>query len=173
MWPVLAWCFKWHLKVECTNTRTNAHIHTHRRVSHGLGWPANAMLFLQQNSQKAIFTLPVVNDNEIVRRTSTGVEGKSGLICLVCHTRSCWCQRVRFAISSYPWHYSTFTYYGSLEIEKLIKIVLSAKIGSSQALEAGSVILTSFVSLIRTGNFLRDHDVILAPLFSRHFNGSA
>ena len=32
---------------------------------------------------------------------------------------------------------STFTYYGSLEIEKLIKIVFSAQIGSSQTLEAG------------------------------------
>ena len=32
--------------------------------------------------------------------------------------------------------YSTFTYYGSLEIEKLIKIVYWAQIGSSQALEA-------------------------------------
>ena len=33
--------------------------------------------------------------------------------------------------------YSTFTNYGSLEIEKLIKIVFWAQIGSSQALEAG------------------------------------
>ena len=52
----------------------------HRRVSHGLGWPANAMFFLQQNSRKSIFTLPDVNDNEIVRSTSDRVEGKSGLI---------------------------------------------------------------------------------------------
>ena len=34
-------------------------------------------------------------------------------------------------------YYSTFTYYGSLEIEKLTKIVFWAQIGRSQALEAG------------------------------------
>ena len=33
--------------------------------------------------EKQFFTLPVVNDNEIVRSTSDEVEGKSGLICLV------------------------------------------------------------------------------------------
>ena len=33
-------------------------------------------VYLQQNSRKAIlFPLPVVNDNEIVRTTSDGVEG--------------------------------------------------------------------------------------------------
>ena len=39
---------------------------------------------------------------------------------------------------------STFTYYGSLEIEKLIKIVFWAQIGSSQALEAGWCDFDSF-----------------------------
>ena len=41
-------------------------------------------------------------------------------------------------------HYSTFTYYGSLEIEKLIKIVIWAQIGCSQALEAGKCDFDSF-----------------------------
>ena len=49
----------------------------YRRVSHG-GQPTPCF-FSQQNSLKAIFTLPVVNDNEIVRSTFDGVEGKSGL----------------------------------------------------------------------------------------------
>ena len=40
------------------------------------------------------FSLPVINDNQIVRNTSDGVEGNSGLICLVCNIRSCWCRRV-------------------------------------------------------------------------------
>ena len=39
--------------------------------------------FLQQNSRKAILTLPVVNDNEIVRSTSEWVAGKPGLIARV------------------------------------------------------------------------------------------
>ena len=38
-------------------------------------------------------------------------------------------------------------------------------------LKQAGVILTRFVSLTRTGNFLRDRDVILAPLFSRHLAG--
>ena len=55
----------------------------YRRVSHGLGWPAKAMFFYNEIREKQFFTLPVVNDNEIVRSTSDGVEGKTGLICLV------------------------------------------------------------------------------------------
>ena len=54
-----------------------------RRVSHDLGWPANAMFFHNGIRQKQFFTLPVVNDNEIVRSTSDGAEGKTDLICLV------------------------------------------------------------------------------------------
>ena len=65
-----------------------------RRVSHGLGWPANPMFFYNRIHEKQFFTLPVVNDNEIVRNTSDVVEGKSGLICLVCYIQSCWCRRV-------------------------------------------------------------------------------
>ena len=41
-------------------------------------------------------------------------------------------------------HYCTFTYYGSLEIEKLIKIVFWAQIDSRQALEAGKCDFDSF-----------------------------
>ena len=62
----------------------------------------------------------------------------------------------------------TFTYYGSLKIEKLLKIVFLAQIGSSQDAEAGKCDFDSFFSLVRTGNFLRELDVIWAPLFSRH-----
>ena len=70
-------------------------------------------------------------------------------------------------------YYSTFTYYGSLEIEKLIKSSSGLKSAAVKLLKQGSVTLTSFVSLTSTGNFLRDRDVILAPLFSRLFNGPA
>ena len=49
-------------------------------------------MFLQQNLPS--FFLQVVNDNEIVRNTSDGLEGKSGLICMVSYIRSCWCRRV-------------------------------------------------------------------------------
>ena len=52
------------------------------------------MFFFQQNSRKAFFLLRVVNDNEIVRNTSDGLGGKSGLICMVHYIRSCWCRRV-------------------------------------------------------------------------------
>ena len=39
---------------------------------------------------------------------------------------------------------------------------------AAKKLKRGSVILTRFASLIRSGNFWRKRDVILAPLFSRH-----
>ena len=40
------------------------------------GWPANAMFICNRIREKQFFfTLPVVNDNEIVRTTSDGVEG--------------------------------------------------------------------------------------------------
>ena len=48
----------------------------YRRVSHGLGWPANAMFFYNRIRENNFFTLPVVDDNEIVRGTSDGIEGK-------------------------------------------------------------------------------------------------
>ena len=44
------------------------------------------MFFYNRIREKQFFTLPVVDDNEIVRGTSDGIEGKSsktGLICLV------------------------------------------------------------------------------------------
>ena len=47
-----------------------------RRLSHGLGWPANAMFFCNRIREKQFFTLPVVNDIETVRNTSGVVEGK-------------------------------------------------------------------------------------------------
>ena len=50
--------------------------------------------FCNRIREKQFFTLPVVNDNEIVQSTSSGVEGKSGLIFLVRYIRSCWCRRV-------------------------------------------------------------------------------
>ena len=68
---------------------------SHRRVSHGLGWWASQCHdFYNKFREKQFFTLPVVNDNEIVRSTSDGVESKPGLICLVRYTQSCWCQHV-------------------------------------------------------------------------------
>ena len=46
--------------------------------SHGLGWPANAMFFYNRIRERQFFTLPVVNNNKIVRNMSDGEEGKSG-----------------------------------------------------------------------------------------------
>ena len=66
----------------------------YRQVSHGLGWPANAMFFYNRIREKQCFTLPVVNDNEIVRSSSDGEEGKIGLICLVRYIWNCWRRRV-------------------------------------------------------------------------------
>ena len=71
-------------------------------MEYGLEWPTNAIFFFffyHRIREKQLFTLPVVNDNEIVRSTSDGVVGKSGLICLVRYIRtrielSCWCRRV-------------------------------------------------------------------------------
>ena len=48
-----------------------------------LGGQPTPCFFYQRIREKQFFTLPVVNDNEMVRSTSDGVEGKSGLICLV------------------------------------------------------------------------------------------
>ena len=50
--------------------------------------------FYNRIRKKKSFTLPFVNDNEIVGSTSDEVEGKSSLICLVRYIRSCWCRRV-------------------------------------------------------------------------------
>ena len=74
----------------------------HIRVSHCLGWPANAMFFFFYNRirEKQFFTLPVVEENEIVRSTSDGVEEKSGLICLVRYIRSCWSWRVSLTLDT-------------------------------------------------------------------------
>ena len=46
---------------------------------------------------------------------------------------------------------STFTYYGSLESKKLIKILFWAQIGSSQALEEGWCDFDSFCSAYSHG----------------------
>ena len=46
----------------------------------GLGGKPTPFFFSQQNLRKSIFSLRVVNDNEIVRNTSDGVEGISHLI---------------------------------------------------------------------------------------------
>ena len=62
---------------------------------------------------------------------------------------------------------------GPWKLKSWSKSSLGLKSAAVKLLKQGSVILTSFVSLTSTGNFLRDHDVILAPLFSRHFNGPA
>ena len=70
------------------------HYPRHRRVSHGLGWPANAMFFYNRIREKQFFTLPVVNDNEIVRNTTDGAEKKSGSISSMRCIRSCWYRRV-------------------------------------------------------------------------------
>ena len=45
----------------------------------------------------------------------------------------------------YSHHYSTFTYYGSLEIEKLLKIFFLGQIGGSQEAEAGECDFDSFL----------------------------
>ena len=47
------------------------------------GQPTPCFFFYNRIREQQFFTLPVVNDNEIVRSTSDGVEGKTGLICLV------------------------------------------------------------------------------------------
>ena len=58
------------------------------------------------------------------------------------------CTRVKVRVTldqlMHQYYILTFTYYGSLEIEKLIKIVLWAQIGISQALEAGKCDFDSF-----------------------------
>ena len=63
-----------------------------KKVLHGTSfawsWVASQrhVFFATEFTKSICFTLPVVNDNEIVRNTSGVVEGKSGLICLVCYT---------------------------------------------------------------------------------------
>ena len=63
-------------------------------------------------------------------------------------------------------HYRTFTYYGSLINEKLLKIFFWGQIGSSQEAEVGECNFDSFCLAHLRGNFLREHDVNLGPLFS-------
>ena len=58
------------------------------------GQPTPCFFFYNRIREKHFFTLPVVNDNEIVRSTSDWVEGKTGLICLVRYIWNCWCRRV-------------------------------------------------------------------------------
>ena len=63
-------------------------------------------------------------------------------------------------------NYSTFTYYGSLKIEKLLKIFFWDQIGGSQEAEAGECDFDSFCVAQSCGSFL-------APLFSRKMAGPA
>ena len=58
--------------------------------------------FYNRIREEQLFTLPVVDDNEIVRSTSYGEEGKPGLICLVRYIQGCSGLPTYFAISSYP-----------------------------------------------------------------------
>ena len=51
-------------------------------------------------------------------------------------------------------YYSTFTYYGSLEIEKLLKIFFLSQIGSSQEAEAGECDFDLFCLAHSLGKFL-------------------
>ena len=53
------------------------------RIVLGAGQPSPCFFTTEFAVKSNFFTLPVVNDNEIVRSTSDWVEGKSGLICLV------------------------------------------------------------------------------------------
>ena len=62
---------------------------------------------------------------------------------------------------------------GPWKLKSWSKSSFGLKSAAVKLLKQGSVIFTRFVSLTRTGNLLRDRDVILAPLFSRHFNGPA
>ena len=62
---------------------------------------------------------------------------------------------------------------GPWKLKSRSKSSFGLKSAAVKLLKQGSVILTRFVSLTRTGNLLRDRDVILAPLFSRHFNEPA
>ena len=57
-----------------------------------LGGQPTPCYFTTEFAKSIFFTLPVVNDNEIVRNTSDGVKKKSGLICSVRYIRSCWCR---------------------------------------------------------------------------------
>ena len=62
-----------------------------------MSWVASqrhVFFFYKRIREKQFFTLPVVNNNEMVRCTSEGVEGKSGLIRFVRYIRSYWCRRV-------------------------------------------------------------------------------
>ena len=66
-----------------------------------LGGQPTPYFFYVRIREKQFFTLPVVNDNEFVRSTSDGVEGKSGLICLE-SSNSKLLAPACFAISGYP-----------------------------------------------------------------------
>ena len=66
-------------------------------------------------------------------------------------------------------YYSTFTYYGLLDIEKLLKIFFWGQIGSSQEPEARECDFDAFCLDHSLGKFWRERDVILAPLFFAPF----
>ena len=63
---------------------------------------------------------------------------------------------------------------GPWKLKSCSKLYFGLKSAAVKLLKQGSVILTLFFfSLTSTGNFLRDRDVILAPLFSPHLAGPA
>ena len=62
---------------------------------------------------------------------------------------------------------------GPWKLKSWLNSSFGVKSAAVKLLKQASVILTCFVSLTRMGNFLRDRDVILAPLFSRHLAGPA
>ena len=79
------------------------HIDEFRIVLGGRPTPCFFFFFYNRIHEKQFFTLPVVHDHKIVQSTSDGVEGKSGLICLVRYSKllvpTC------FAIYGYPWQW--------------------------------------------------------------------
>ena len=67
----------------------------------------------------------------------------------------------------------TLINYGSLKIEKLLKIFFLGQLSSNQEAKVGDCDFDSFASLICAGIFWRERDVMLAPFFSRSLDGKA
>ena len=70
-----------------------------------LGGQPTSFFFYNRIREKQFFTLPVVNDNEIVRNTSGVVEGKAGLINLFGVLHSKLLVPTCIAISGYAWQW--------------------------------------------------------------------
>ena len=85
-------------------------------------------LFYNRIREMQFFTLPDVNDNEIVRSTFDRVEGKSGLFCLVRYSKllvpTC------FAISGYPWQKveTKWRWLATQDHSKLVHRVINARL---------------------------------------------